>query len=268
MNSNFLRVISRTYDKCKVCDSESKLFDVVDFHGNVDLDPERTDRKEIFPVSGIPIYFFKCLNCGLIYTRALDGFNAQDFKEYVYNSDWELHLLGDQSLRNQQVIAVLCKLFPGKQHVSGLDFGGGSGSLAGAIREKGYVFDNYDPHFGNARKPSGRFNLITCIEVFEHVSDTAALINDLDQMCSRNGGVFFSTVVSDHIDRCQGWGYCVPRSGHITFFTKRSLHKLFAAKKFTYTYLGTIEGLMWHYAGRGIIPYVDQNTSAFECHGG
>jgi hypothetical protein len=51
MNSNFLKVISKESDECKVCASESRLFDVVDFHGNVDVDPNAKKRKEIFPIS-------------------------------------------------------------------------------------------------------------------------------------------------------------------------------------------------------------------------
>jgi hypothetical protein len=55
MNSNFIRVVNSPCDRCKVCGSESLLFDVVDFHGNVDLDPNAQQRKTVFPISGIPM---------------------------------------------------------------------------------------------------------------------------------------------------------------------------------------------------------------------
>ena len=39
MNSSFIRVVNSVTDRCKVCTSDSRLFDVVDLHGNIDLDP-------------------------------------------------------------------------------------------------------------------------------------------------------------------------------------------------------------------------------------
>lgn len=257
MDSNFLKVISKESDECKVCASQSRLFDVVDFHGNVDVDPNAKFRKEIFPVSGIPIYFFKCSSCGLIYTRAFDGFSDRDFKDIVYNQEWETHFLGDPKLRGQQMAALFSLLFPAKKSISGLDYGGGSGHLCVALKEIGYEFKHYDPHYGCSLKPLERSNLIVCIEVFEHVADVGALITDLDQLCALNGGIFFTTVISDHIQRCQGWGYCIPRSGHIIFFSQNSLMHLFSTKNFNYSFLGEFRGYCCHFAWRGNIPYLE-----------
>ena len=255
MNSNFLRVVGNNTDSCKVCSAESQLFDVVDFHGNIDLDPLYTERRDKFPLSGIPIYYFKCSHCGLIYTRAMDTFSSEDFSERIYNRQWQEHLLGDPVQRSHEVTSLCSKLFPGKSFIRGLDYGGGGGDLSNLLILDGYAFENYDPFFDGSWKPANEYNLITCIEVFEHVADVQALMDDLDLFCSSDGGVFFTTVLCDGLERCQGWNYCVPRSGHITFFTNESLRILFASRHLNYFRLGVIGGYHCHFAARGDIPY-------------
>jgi ferredoxin len=88
MNAHFMRVVDSLCDPCKLCGAEAILFDGVDFHGNVDLDPNAPQRKTVFPISGIPIYYWKCGGCGLVYTRAFDAFGAADFKKIVYDQSW------------------------------------------------------------------------------------------------------------------------------------------------------------------------------------
>jgi hypothetical protein len=256
MNSNFLRVISKTNDECKVCSSESRLFDVVDFHGNMDLDPAYKYRKDIFPLTGIPIYFWKCSGCGLLYTRAFDGFGPRDLKEVIYNQAWQDHFLGDPAPRAQRFAEILSQLFRSTKGISGLDYGGGESFLSAALRDRGYAFESYDPFFGHSPKPLEKFNLVTCIEVFEHVAHVDALVHDLDQLCSADAGVLFTTYAADRVGCCQGWAYCVPRSGHITFFSQKSLELLFAKINFRYNFLGVIQGFSCHFAWRGTLPYL------------
>jgi len=105
--------------------------------------------------------------------------------------------------------------------------------------------------------PVERFNLIVCIEVFEHVADVGALMADLDQLCAMNGGVLFTTVIADAVQRCQGWAYCIPRSGHIIFYSQDSLMHLFSTKNFNYSFLGEFRGYCCHFAWRGNVPYLE-----------
>jgi hypothetical protein len=256
MNSNFIRVVNSSQDRCKVCNSESRLFDVVDFHGNIDLDPTRPHRKSIFPVSGIPVYFWKCGACGLVYTRAFDGFEADDFRELVYDQSWRDHLLGDARQRANQVAEIVMELFVPGSGTTGLDYGGGDGHLSDELNGRGFQFASYDPFCGNDTRPSRTFNLITCIEVFEHICDVEHLMRDLDQLCAGDGGVFFTTALCDQVGRCQGWAYCLPRSGHITFFTQKSLKRAFAAIHLSYTHLGVIQGQDCHFAWRGQSAFI------------
>ena len=259
MNSNFIRVVNSPCDRCKVCGSETLLFDVVDFHGNVDLDPNAQQRKTVFPISGIPIYYWKCGSCGLVYTRAFDAFRAADLKEIVYDQSWRDHLLGDAQKRGDQIADIVTELFRAGPEVPGLDYGGGDGYLSSALNCRGFQFASYDPFYGNGTPPDCKFALITCIEVFEHVSDVGRLLGDLDQLCACNGGVFFTTALCDGLERCQGWSYCVPRSGHITFFTRMSLQRAFAEIHLNYTYIGTIRGHGCHFAWRGQPAFMKRN---------
>ena len=256
MNSNFIRVVNSSQDRCKVCDSESRLFDVVDFHGNIDLDPAMPHRTSVFPVSGIPVYYWKCGSCGLVYTRAFDGFGPEDYLERIYDQRWREHLLGDARERATQVADIVMELFRPGPGATGLDYGGGDGHLAASLNGRGFQFVSYDPFRGGGCKPARTFDLITCVEVFEHVADVGALLRDLGRLCADNGGVFFTTALCDGLPRCQGWAYCVPRSGHITFFTQASLQRAFAGPGLSYRYLGVSRGHACHFAWRGRPPYL------------
>lgn len=261
MNADLLQAVTPLTDACKVCAAQSRLFDVVDFHGNMDLDPQRPERAKVFPLTGIPIYYYQCGRCGLVYTRALDHFSDTDFKQRIYDALWMQHFLGDPDERARQVASVCSLLFKGQAQVRGLDYGGGGGHLCAALKKAGYDFDSFDPHYGRTSKPDKKYNLITCIEVFEHITDIPALMDDLDQLCAPNGGVFFSTALVEATRKLQGWAYCIPRCGHITFFSRQSLKTLFANHNFEYQYLGMVHGMASHFAGRGHIPYLAQNQT-------
>lgn len=256
MNSSFIRVVNSVTDRCKVCASDSRLFDVVDLHGNIDLDPTRPHRKSIFPVSGIPVYYWKCGACGLVYTRAFDGFTPDDFRELVYDQSWRDHLLGDARQRANQIADIVMELFLPGSGTAGLDYGGGDGHLRDALNGRGFQFTSYDPFCGNAAWPNRTFNLITCIEVFEHICDVDRLMRDLNQLCAQDGGVFFTTRLCEDVRRCQGWDYCLPRSGHITFFTQMSLKRAFSAIHLSYTHLGVIQSHGCHFAWRGQSAFI------------
>ncbi len=260
MNSSFLPVVNSVTDRCKVCTSVSRLFDVVDFHGNIDLDPAWPNRKSIFPVSGIPIYYWKCGACGLVYTRAFDGFRPDDFREVIYDQSWRDHLLGDARQRANHIADIVRELFLPGSGSAGLDYGGGDGQLRDALNGRGFQFGSYDPFCGNDTRPNRTFNLITCIEVFEHVCDVGNLMRDLDQLCAEDGGVFFTTRLCEDVKRCQGWAYCLPRSGHITFFTRMSLQHAFAALRLNYTRLGFMQGQDCHFAWRGQPAFIRSHS--------
>src|ERR1700678_1141458 len=68
---------------CKICRASSKPFDVVDFNkfaSEVDFYG--------FGLSGITIPYYRCSSCGFLFTNSFDDWSAEDFAEFIYNTDY------------------------------------------------------------------------------------------------------------------------------------------------------------------------------------
>jgi SAM-dependent methyltransferase len=75
-------------------------------------------------------------------------------------------------------------------------------------------------------RPQGRFDLIVCVEVFEHILDPVALLADLNSSLQQDGAILLSTLCCSQtvVDKgIANWWYCVPRNGHISFYSPESL---------------------------------------------
>jgi hypothetical protein len=78
---------------------------------------------------------------------------------------------------------------------------------------------------------------VTAYEVFEHVPDVPDLIDKLSSLVSDDGLVLFSTLVSDGSiapKQRLTWWYASPRNGHISLFSRESLARLGARKRFKF----------------------------------
>ena len=118
-----------------------------------------------------------------------------------------------------------------------LDFGGGYGMFTRLMRDRGYAFTHFDAHCQNIfaggfelerlqAESFEKFDLATAWEVFEHVPDPRAL---LEELLSVANAVLFSTeLVPRHpVASPDDWWYFAPETGqHISFYTKRSLQNL------------------------------------------
>jgi len=83
MHDHFQKIESTATAPCKVCNSNSYLFDVVDFNKYCSQDDYYSNG-----LSGIPIYYRKCEHCGLIFTKYFDDFDKQKFAVILYNNDY------------------------------------------------------------------------------------------------------------------------------------------------------------------------------------
>lgn len=209
---------------CKICSAICPLFDVVDFH--------KSCNEGRLPVSGRPVYYYRCPNCGFLFTRSFDRWKPEEFSQFVYNQEYaavDPEYSGARAKRNS---ANFLSMFGNRlQSLRLLDFGGGSGVFAACLRESGCSAESFDPFDGSSAPPTDgqRFDIVTAFEVFEHVVDPTRCLQDIDRLLKPDGLLAISTRVNDGKEGLQqigqrlNWWYASPRNGHISLHSKRSL---------------------------------------------
>jgi hypothetical protein len=112
-----------------------------------------------------------------------------------------------------------------------LDYGAGTGLFVRLMRDRGHDFHWSDPYCENlfARgfeaEDSTRFDLATCFEVAEHLTDPITVFR---QLTERAPIVIFSTELLPPASPRPGeWHYYAPETGHhVGFYTATSLQAL------------------------------------------
>jgi hypothetical protein len=205
------RVESRN---CKVCGTPSPLFDVVDFNKICSSHPYALG------VSGIPVNYYRCAACRLIFTDLIDGWTPEEVARFIYNGDYikvDPEYVADRPLRTAIQFA---EWLSGCEQSRILDYGSGSGTFADEMRRRGFRnIESYDP-FSHPARPIGVFDLITCFEVIEHSPDPVATLLDMTSMLSDSGAILAGQTIQPHnIEEIGGrWWYLAPRNGHVSAF--------------------------------------------------
>jgi SAM-dependent methyltransferase len=218
---------------CPICDASSVLLDVVDFNKSC----EELSGK-FLPLSGIPIYYSLCDQCGFCFASEMYEWTLDQFEHKIYNEEY-LEVDPDYVQKRPSLnAAALVEMF-GRSGtgINHLDYGGGHGLLSDLMRDSGWKSASYDPFVDRAMQIDqlGKYDLITAFEVFEHVPDVKQLASDLSMLLNPEGIVLFSTLLSDgHILPRQrlSWWYASPRNGHISLFSTNSLRALGAGAEF------------------------------------
>ena len=208
---------------CPVCAAPTSLLDVVDLNKSCE-----EAHGKFLAIAGIPIYYSLCEECGFCFAAEMHRWSIEEFSARIYNDDYKLvdpdYLELRPRTNAQTVAAMFASQVLGIRH---LDYGGGNGMLSDELFAAGWNTTTYDPFVdGPMRDDMGRFNLVTCFEVFEHVPDVQQLISALSSLVAEDGMVLFTTCLSDgFIERHQRiqWWYAAPRNGHISLFTRQSL---------------------------------------------
>jgi hypothetical protein len=219
---------------CKACGASAPPFAVVSFHrasGRADPPPGQDEPL---------LQHQRCPNCGLIFTCALDHWSEADFRAHIYNAGYVEFDPDYVSARALKTANLLRRLAPARREIRMLDYGGGSGLLAEELRKAGLDCQTYDPFSeGFRERPAGRFNLISCIETFEHLPRPRETVADIVSFADDKALIVFSTLVQPpEIETIRrAWWYFGPRNGHITFYTSQALAGLWAFKGFGYTAL-------------------------------
>ncbi|HWC99891.1 MAG TPA: class I SAM-dependent methyltransferase [Candidatus Sulfopaludibacter sp.] len=211
---------------CPICDSAASWCCALDFaiSGNDHFTGYRN-----FGDTGLLIHYFQCQDCAFLFAPSFWDFTDQDFARFIYNGDY---LLADPPFREERPLrdaATLTILLAGRP-VRLLDYGSGDGTLVRQMRAQGLNdAAAYDPIY-DPTPPQGRFDVITCLEVIEHVNRQHELASTLRALLSPGGVVVISTQVQppDFAELKERWWYIEPRNGHLAIHSERSLHRLFA----------------------------------------
>jgi len=218
-----LKSVTSASVPCKICGGAATLYGVLDFQRSCE------DRRGLrLPLSGLPVYYRRCAACGFLFTDAFDDWSADQFKAHIYNDGYLAVDPDYQTLRPQGNAEMVTRLFGAqKANIKLLDFGGGNDFLCTALRANGFPLAvTYDPMVPeHARRPDGKFDMVTCFETFEHLPDPAAGIAQILDCAADPGLILYSTLVQppDFDNHGMAWWYVGPRNGHISIFTKEAL---------------------------------------------
>lgn len=238
---------------CPVCGTGAPLLDVVDVSKSCE-----EARGKYLPLEGVPVYYALCDDCGFCFAPDMARWSLDEFAARIYNEEY---YLVDPDYREARPIAnarMIASIFGAHAlHIRHLDYGGGNGELSAALFGAGFDSQSYDPFVdGPLSAEIGRFNLVTCFEVFEHVPDVNDLMRTLVSLLDDRAVVLFSTLTSDgHIARGQRltWWYASPRNGHISLFSRKSLALAGASVGFTIASVSPLLHMFW----RQLPPWAD-----------
>lgn len=221
------RVRRHPIANCKICGEHAAPFDMIDFNKTCNA------AKYPFGLSGVPVVYRRCRNCGFIFTDFFDTFSDEQWTSLVYNDDYirvDPDYLDHRPRFNAGMISTL--LSSRKREVIGLDYGGGNGQTAALLRDRGWAFDTYDP-FGRcdlSPEREKKYNFCCAFEVFEHLPDPVKSLGDIvarvadDRLMIVVGTQTNDDVVSD--ESRLSWWYAAPRNGHISLFSRKSFEIL------------------------------------------
>lgn len=218
-----------TPDACPVCQAACVPLGTVDFNRScADAEGPR------LPPSGRSVDYVQCAGCGFVFAPELHQWTPEDFSREIYNDGYAAvdpdHRETRPRINSETLVATFGQAGCSIRH---LDYGGGAGRLAELMRAAGWHSTSYDPFFAGQITVSGRFHLLTCFEVFEHVPDPVGLMQRLRALMDKDGLVLASTLVSDgqiSPGKPLDWWYVAPRNGHISLHSRRSLALLAAGQ--------------------------------------
>ncbi|WP_244816332.1 class I SAM-dependent methyltransferase [Caballeronia sp. Lep1P3] len=211
---------------CKCCSGRAFLFGVCDFSKSC---ADRAAGRKVDPYAGVPVYYYRCAECGFVFTTAFDDWGSHAFAKYIYNDDYIRQDPDYLDARPQSNANALASQFPELAGQEILDYGSGNGLLEQKLKARGFVkVDSYDPYgaIQNRRAQPQRSDVVLAFEVFEHHAAPRDLMAELARLLKPQGIVLFSTLVTPPDIETIGignWWYCAPRNGHISFFTPKAL---------------------------------------------
>ena len=175
-----------------------------------------------------PTEYFRCPRCGFLQTGE-PYWLAESYRNPITSTD-----IGMMA-RNLRLTELLTAFFYFCADRDGdfLDFGGGYGIFVRLMRDVGFRFHWEDAHAENwfplpAEEPPAHYGAVTALEVFEHLPDPVAT---LEQLLSKSGMIVIGTeLIPDSPDAdLKDWEYLSVHHGqHISFFSEETFRYLAA----------------------------------------
>lgn len=223
---------------CKLCGRNAR------YAGSIDQNKCCLDRfgARLLPPAETRWPYYICENCGFIFTDFCDGWSVVDFKERIYNSDYDRvnpPALGRMTVPVRETASYqtglrIAELLAGSQSaIRLLDFGAGGnpGPTGQALLDCGFALDSYDPYRADSVAPAGQYEVILALEVLEHCHDPRAVAAQIARHLAPGGLLWVQTMLHPHPagdDILQSW-YIAPRDGHLSIHTLPSLTVMFNA---------------------------------------
>jgi hypothetical protein len=179
----------------------------------------------------IPVQYHRCVECGsfmLLHPHWLERAYALKIRPDPDFGALRRALFLDRSLRRLRSIGIL------PHDYKTLDYGSGSGLLVRLQRDRDieawgydrYAIPQFAEQFCSLELPDGKFDLITCTEVLEHLVDPDETLRKLRARLTDKGILLVTTELyePERYPDPRSWNYLALDHGqHITFFTAAGL---------------------------------------------
>jgi ubiquinone/menaquinone biosynthesis C-methylase UbiE len=199
---------------------------------------------------GLTLKLYKCSDCNFIFANRSDCNQFYSFYKNMKDYDY-IKSESQRYFQLKNLIEIYLKKF--KKPQKHLDIGAGSGILTSIMDNKkidslGIEPSSYLKVFAQKKKRNVKsielkslatkkykFNLITLIDVIEHVSNPGLILEYCYKLLEKNGNILIVTPNTDSVVakilNFKWWHY---RVAHINYFNLRNLNFFLSKKKFFY----------------------------------
>jgi SAM-dependent methyltransferase len=199
--------------------------------------------------------YFRCLSCGHLTASSFttDGFYDNDQYTEQIDIGWAA-----RNKRTLEFVMLLCRL-PGiilSRNSRIGDCGCGPGAVVEALRKRGYIAFGYEPFPARDQgsaflfsdwsafcEAAGQLDLVTCIEVLEHLRCPDEFLGNIARMLSPGGYLLVSTDIFNPRVHADDWYYINPTAGHVSIYSEKSLRLLML--KYGFLPILRITGSLW-----------------------
>lgn len=194
---------------CKICKSEAVLFSKAKIMNKYDIS------------------YHICNNCNFVQTE--DPFWLKEAYENPINTT-DTGLVERNIYHSKIVSTIIYVLF--NQNSKFIDYAGGYGLFTRLMRDIGFEYYWDDPYTTNLLakgydydKKTKNFELLTCLEAFEHIYDPIQEVNNMTELSSN---IFFSTYLlpKNKPKPNDWWYYGLNHGQHVSIYSFKSLQFL------------------------------------------